>query len=93
MKFPIIRPKLFSLAIAALTTSGAVLVGGYVRHVQATDYLKQGAEGVPWVQWGTATAVTGFLLSFFGKPLSRITCVIVASLLVVYWYLVAASLF
>lgn len=93
MTLATIRPKLFSLAIAALATSGAVLIRVYARHVQATDYLKQGAEGVPSEQWGSATALTGFLLSFFGKRIPRIACVVIASFLIVYWYLIALSLF
>ena len=88
-----IRPKLFSLAIAALATSGAILIGSYARHVQATDYLKQADEALPWVDCGLTTAVFGFPLSFFGKRLPRIACVTVASLLVAYWCLIGISLY
>jgi hypothetical protein len=90
VKFTInVRPKLFSLAVVTSFTSIAVLIGSYARHVQATDYLKQADEDLPW---GSASALVGFVLSFFGDRLPRIAAVTVASLLVVYWYLIGLSL-
>jgi len=90
---PSIRTVLFKLGIAATVLSGAVLIGTFARHVQATDYLKQADEGLPWVDWGLGSAFLGFVLCWFGTRLTRVASVTIAFLLFVYWLLAAESLY
>ncbi len=88
-----VRSILFRLAVAAGVLSSALLVGSFARHVQATDYLAQGAEGVPWVQWGLGSALVAFILAFVGKGLPRLAMLALSLPLFVLWYLMGLSLF
>jgi hypothetical protein len=88
-----VRRAIFACGSAAVLLSIALIVAGYNRHVDTTDYLKQADEGVPWVRWGLGSSIVGCALCFFGKRWWRIAGVILGFLLTAFWLLQAESLY
>jgi hypothetical protein len=78
--------------IAALALSAALIAGSFARHVVATNYFEQADEGRPWVQWGTVSALAGFVLAWFNRRMVRIASVIAGLLLTFFWYGAGMSL-
>jgi len=88
-----VRNALFVCGIAGVLLSLSLVIGSFLRHVDTANYLKQADEGVPWVRWGFGSAVVGLLLCCFGKRWWRIAGLISAVFLVVWWCLIAESLY
>jgi hypothetical protein len=86
-----IRQTVFQCGLVALAISIAVLLGSYLKPVRSTDYMQQFYEALPWLRWGTASALLGFMLSFFGQRRPRVAAVSGAFLLSAFWMMLGAS--
>jgi hypothetical protein len=92
-KAALIRRALFVCGVISASLSAALLAGSFLRHVDTQDYLKQADEGVRWVQWGLGSSLLGCVLCVFGKRWWRVVGVVVAFLLLVFWFLIGESLY
>ena len=86
-----IRQNIFRCGLVALAISVAVLIGSYIRSVRSTDYMQQFYEALPWLRWGTVSALLAFMLSFFGRRRARLAAAIGAFLLGVFWMMLGES--
>jgi hypothetical protein len=87
------RRVLFVCGLAAVGLSIGLVVASFIRPVHSQDYLEQAREGVPWVRWGLASALIGFVLCFFGNWRWRIVSILMALVAFVWWLLIGESLF
>jgi hypothetical protein len=81
-----IRRTLFFCGVVAMVLSIALVIGSYIRPVRTDDYFKQADEARPWVNWGLYTALVCFAFCFFGTGRWRIVSVVLAFLLLLWWY-------
>ena len=78
-----------------MLASLAILASSYVRPVRSTDYLQQGRDAVPWVEWGLRTSLAAVILCSIGRSAhtKKIAFVVGATALFLVWILLAESLF
>lgn len=88
-----IRIGLFACGLAGALFSLSLVIGNFLRHVDTIDYLKQADEAVPCIRLGFGCALLSFPLCFFGKRWWRIASLGLGLLLIVWWYLIAESLY
>jgi hypothetical protein len=88
-----IRPIIFALGVVGVALSLSAFVASYFRHVATTDYLKEANEGIPWVEFGLATAASGIILCAFGRRWWRIAALGLALVLLIVWMFVGESLY
>jgi hypothetical protein len=86
-----IRETIFRCGLAALTVSVVTLVGSYLRPIRSTDYMQQFYEALPWLRWGTGSALLGLLLSFFGRRRARLLASASWFVLTAFWLLLGES--
>jgi hypothetical protein len=89
------RAGVFYSGVFALLASLALLSASYLRPVRSTDYLQQGRDAVPWVQWGSGTSLAALVLCSIGRSArtTKIAFVVGATALFLMWILLAQSLF
>jgi hypothetical protein len=88
-----IRSVAFACGIVGVMVSISLVVGSFIRHVDTTNYIKQAEEGVPWVDSGLVSAFAGFVFCLMGRRWWRVAGVTLALLLLIWWFLIAESLF
>jgi multisubunit Na+/H+ antiporter MnhG subunit len=81
-----IRRAMFFCGIVAMVLSIALVIGSYIRPVRTDDYFKQADAARPWVNWGLDTALVGFAFCFFGTGRWRIVNLVLAYVLLLWWY-------
>jgi hypothetical protein len=89
------RAVVFYSGVFVLLASLALLTASYVRPVRSTDYLQQGRDAVPWVEWGLSTSLAAVILCSTGRSAraTKIAFVVGAMGLFLVWILLAESLF
>ena len=89
------RAVVFYSGVFALLASLALLSASYLRPVRSTDYLQQGRDAVPWVQWGSGASLAALVLCSIGRSArtTKIAFVVGATALFLVWILFAQSLF
>jgi len=87
------RTIAFLVGVAAVLASLSTFIAAHFRPIDTSDYLKQGEEGVPWVQFGLGSAAVGVVFSMFGRRWQRVFSAGLGFVLLVCWYLIAESLF
>ena len=85
----------FYSGVFALLASLALLAASFLRPMRSTDYLQQGLDAVPWVQWGLSTSLAAVILCSIGRSgrTTKVAFVVGATALFFVWMLLAQSLF
>jgi hypothetical protein len=81
-----IRRMAFVCGLTAIGLSIGLVAGNLLRPVRAVGYLRQVEAMRPWVHWGMGFALVGFALCFFGEGRWRFFSVLLALVLIAWWY-------
>ena len=89
------RAVVFYGGVFAVLASLALFGTSYVRSVRSTDYLQQGRDAVPRVQWGLRISLAAVILCSIGRSArtTKIAFVVGATAVFLVWILLAESLF
>ena len=82
----VIRRAAFVCGLTAIVLSFGLVAGSLLRPVRAVGYLKQAEAMRPWIHWGMGSALAGFALCFFGEGRWRLFSVLLALVLIAWWY-------
>jgi hypothetical protein len=93
MQIARLRSAAFLLGVFSLIGSLAALLIGSARSRHIVGYLAQADAGVPFVRWGTLLVLIAIFLGLFGYGKARVAFVISSGALLVYWLLIAESLY
>ena len=90
---PLWRRLFFYAAGIFVMVSAAIMEIGVSRAHQTTSYLEQTRIAIPFIQWGTLSAFIALLLSFFARGFARVIAVLVLGLFLLWWLLIAESIY
>jgi hypothetical protein len=90
---PLWRRLLFYAGGICFIVSIIIMAIGVSRARQTTDYLEQARIAIPFIRCGLLSSLFACLLSFFGRGTGRIVGVIFSTLFLLWWLLVAESIY
>jgi hypothetical protein len=82
----------YAAGIVAAVSATSMGIGVSRAH-QTTDYLEQARIAIPFIRWGTSSSLVALLLSLFGKGYTRVVAVLILGLFLLWWLLIALSIY
>ncbi len=87
-----LRLATFSIGCLALGVSVVILIASFLQTATPADYVQQAREAGLWVRWGMATSLMALLLCCAGTGGFRVAVMLVAFVLLSFWFFIGVSL-